>query len=63
MIALRHQKSESGENQEESDSLFVVWNDRPQAGVVQYDSAIKLLVDRRVNTVDSGGVDEIFSDT
>ena len=46
----------------ESQSLFVVKNDRPQAGNVQYDNSINLLIDRRVRTIDGGGVDEKLSD-
>ena len=35
---------------------FTVWNDRPQAGAVQDDSSIKLLIDRRTSKYDNAGV-------
>lgn len=37
---------------------LTVWNDRPQAGSVQDDKSIKLLIDRFVKTVDDGGITE-----
>ena len=41
---------------------FTVWNDRPQGGSVhEEDKSIKLLVDRRVTTVDLGGIKERYS--
>ena len=43
-----------------NDETFTVWNDRPQAGAVHYNGTIKLLIDRRVGTVDNGGVDDLM---
>ncbi len=37
---------------------FTVWNDRPQAGTVQDDSSIKLLIDRRTQYRDNAGISE-----
>ena len=37
---------------------FTVWNDRPQAGSVQDDKSIKLLIQRNVRTNDQGGISE-----
>ena len=37
---------------------MTIRNDRPQAGSVHYDGTIKLLIDRRVTTIDEGGIPE-----
>ena len=42
----------------EETNSFTVWNDRPQAGSVHYDGSIKLLIDRRIRSNDSGGISE-----
>ena len=42
----------------EKERAFTVWNDRPQAGSVQYDKSIKLLVQRAIGTNDRGGLYE-----
>ena len=40
-----------------------MWNDRPQAGSVHHDQAIKLLIDRNSRSVDRGGVGENIYDS
>ena len=35
---------------------LTIWNDRSQAGAVHFDGGMKLLIDRRVTTVDDGGI-------
>ena len=41
---------------------FTVQNDRPQAGAVQYDKSVKLLMQRAIRTNDQGGIPEIMYD-
>ena len=43
------------------ENALTVWNDRPQAGSVHYDGTMKLLIDRRVNTNDAGGIPETMA--
>lgn len=45
-------KSRVGAGTTDTQKSLTVWNDRPQAGSVQYDKSIKLLIDRRVMTSD-----------
>ena len=40
----------------DKENAFTVWNDRPQAGSVHYDGGMKLLIDRRVSSIDLGGI-------
>ena len=40
---------------------LTIWNDRSQAGAVHYDGGMKLLIDRRVFTIDDGGIGEIMT--
>ena len=40
------------------ENALTIWNDRPQAGSVHQDGGMKLLIDRRVKTNDSGGIPE-----
>ena len=39
-------------------TAMTIWNDRSQAGSVSHDGSLKLLIDRRVNTNDEGGIPE-----
>ena len=40
------------------ENALTIFTDRPQAGSVHQDGGIKLLIDRRVKTTDSGGIPE-----
>ena len=44
----------------EGERSLTVWNDRPQAGSVHFKHGIRLLIERRVNTKDAGGLEEFI---
>ena len=41
---------------EADDTQFAIKTDRPQAGTVHKDGTIKLLIDRRIISMDAGGI-------
>ena len=48
-------------NDKAGKNALTVWNDRPQAGSVHaVDSSIKLLIDRKLETFDFGGINEVM---